>query len=140
MIAELYECPESIADMEIAFEQKAMQVISRIPARREAEKRVAEVPPVNRDFCHPYARTRTRLVLLGGKHSSAVGDARRQADALQSGKDRGEIMSLVGLDQPSRAQQATMPRSTSTENLSNAPGGAELLCLVSGSGDSSSVH
>jgi hypothetical protein len=27
MIAELYECPESIADMEIAFEQKAMQVI-----------------------------------------------------------------------------------------------------------------
>jgi hypothetical protein len=43
MIAELYECPESIADMEIAFEQKAMQVISRIPARREAEKRVAEV-------------------------------------------------------------------------------------------------
>jgi galactokinase len=43
MIAELYECQESIADMEIAFEQKAMQVISRIPARREAEKRVAEV-------------------------------------------------------------------------------------------------
>jgi galactokinase len=43
MIAELYECPESIADMEIAFEQKAMQVISRTPARREAEKRVAEV-------------------------------------------------------------------------------------------------
>jgi hypothetical protein len=43
MIAELYECPESIADMEIAFEQKAMQVISRIPARREGEERVAEV-------------------------------------------------------------------------------------------------
>jgi len=43
MIAELYECPESIADMEIAFEQKAMQVISRTPARREAKERVAEV-------------------------------------------------------------------------------------------------
>jgi hypothetical protein len=43
MIAKLYECPESIANMEIAFEQKAMQVISRIPARREAEKRVSEV-------------------------------------------------------------------------------------------------
>src|SRR4029077_12879050 len=43
MIAELYECPEGIADVEIALEQKAMQIISRVPARREAEKRVAEV-------------------------------------------------------------------------------------------------
>ena len=43
VIAELYECPEGVADMEIAFEQKAMQVISRIPARREGEERVAEV-------------------------------------------------------------------------------------------------
>ena len=43
MIAELYECPESIANMEIALEEEAMQVISRVSARREAEKRVAEV-------------------------------------------------------------------------------------------------
>ena len=43
MIAELCENPESVADMEIAVEQKAMQVISRIPPRREAKKRVAEV-------------------------------------------------------------------------------------------------
>ena len=111
----------------------------------EDRRLVAEIGVVQidvRKFCHLYARTRARLVLLGGKHSSAAGDARRQADALQSGKYRGEIMSLVGLDQPSRAQ----PSNDAALHFDRKPQqrirrrGIAPPTLLRGSGDSSSVH
>jgi hypothetical protein len=56
--------------------------------------------PSKASFLPPMRAHAREARAAGGKHSSAAGDARRQADALQSGKDRGEIMSLVGLDQP----------------------------------------
>ena len=47
------------------------------------------------DFREPNPRTRARgSQALTGPHE----DARCQADALQSGQDRGEIIGLVGLD------------------------------------------
>jgi hypothetical protein len=43
VIAKLYESPEGVADMQIALEQKPMQVIRRTPAGRKAEERAAKV-------------------------------------------------------------------------------------------------
>jgi hypothetical protein len=77
----------------------------------------------------------------GRQQSSAAGDARRQADALQSGEDRGEIMSLVGLDQPRRAQpsnDAALHFDGKPQQRTRRRGIAPPS--LSGSGDSSSVH
>jgi hypothetical protein len=62
---------------------------------------------------------------MGCEESSiAARDARRQADTAQSGKDRGKIVSFIGLVEPEPESQATGLCSTSRENLSAASGGA----------------
>ena len=43
MIAELYEGPKGVDDVQIAVQQQAMHVIGRAAPWREIEKRIAEV-------------------------------------------------------------------------------------------------
>jgi hypothetical protein len=43
VVAELDECSKAVADMQVALEQQAMQIVGRGPPGRQAEERDAEV-------------------------------------------------------------------------------------------------
>ena len=43
VVAELDECSKAVADMQVALEQQAMQIVGRGPPGRQAEERGVEV-------------------------------------------------------------------------------------------------
>jgi hypothetical protein len=82
------------------------------------------------------ARARARLGSWLVALSSAAGDARPQADTVQSGKDRDQIMSLVGLDQP----EPDKPRDSVALHFDGTSEDGEALCAMFGAGGSGSVR